>query len=128
MHRLTFALLFLAASSAHAQVFRCDTASGTVYQSHPCLHAAQQRELQDRLTVVPASPIQRTTPRSSNTSQSRSAVVVESQKAEEPKQCPRLRNRIESIDRQARQRSTERLAEERRKVRVQIHELKCSLL
>lgn len=128
MHRLTFALLLLTAWPAHAQVFRCDTASGTVYQSHPCPQSAQQRELQDRLTVVPASPIQRTTPRSGSTSQNRSAAVVEVQTAEEPKQCPRLRKRIESIDRQARQRSTERLAEERRKVRAQIHELKCSLL
>lgn len=128
MHRLALAILLLAASSAHAQVFRCDTASGTVYQSHPCAQAAQQRELEDRLTVVPASPIQPPTSKPGSTSHSRSAAVGKVQKPEEPKQCPRLRNRIESIDRQARQRSTERLAEERRKVRVQMHELKCSLL
>jgi len=125
MHPLTFVLLLLAASSANAEVFRCDTASGTVYQGYPCAAAAQQRELTERLTVVPASPILPSSSKRTDPPQGRSAVIGAPQ---EPKQCQRLRNRIASIDQQARQRSTERLAEERRKVWGQMHELKCSLL
>lgn len=125
--RLTaLVVLLLASSFANAQVFRCDTPTGTVYQSHPCAHASQQRELQDRLTVVPPSP-RTVAPTIGNPQRGRTAVVSTTQKQAEPKKCPSLRARLESIDRQARQRSTERLTAERRKVRAQLHELKCSL-
>lgn len=131
MHPGIFVVLLLASVSAHAQVYRCDTPSGTTYQSHPCAKAAQQRELQDRVTVVPSGPSNpaKHSIKSPDTSGSnRTSVIDDTQKPLEAKQCARLRDRLSRIDTQARQRSTEALASERRKVRGQLHDLKCPLL
>lgn len=128
MHVGIPAVLLLVSLHANAQVYRCDTAGGTIYQSHPCAHASQQREMQDRVTVVPSSPKPRTVAPPSNPGSGRTGLVGNSQKAAEPKQCPGLRARLDRIDSRARQRSTESLTAERRKVRAQLRDLNCSLL
>lgn len=126
-------ILILAAAfpaCAFAQVYRCYTPSGTVYQARPCAVATQQKEIQDRLTVIPSNGSkarQQSTPRTSRTERtSRIETTADKSAQRQAAECSRLRNRIAQIDIRARQRSTASLTAERRKLRDRQYELKCS--
>lgn len=126
-------LLILAAAfpaCAFAQVYRCDTPSGTVYQARPCAEATQQREIQDRLTVIPSNGSKARPPSTPSTSRSERTTRIEAAEDKSAQrqaaECSRLRNRIAQIDIRARQRSTASLTAERRKLRNRQYELKCS--
>lgn len=133
MSTLPARLLIVAAAfpaCALAQVYRCDTPSGTVYQSRPCAIAAQQREIQDRLTVIPSNGSRAPQPSAPSASRSERTTRIEATQDKSAQrqatECSRLRDRIAHIDIRARQRSTAALTAERRKLRDRQYELECS--
>lgn len=113
--------------SADAQVYRCDGPSGTSYQSRPCADASQQRQIENRLSVIEAGPIPSNRRSARPPEDSASSVVpIERTEEREASHCEGLRRQLRSIDATARQRSTERLKERRRSVRAQMYDARCS--
>ena len=91
-----------------------------------------QATVQGTLSVVPRHPVQqaqRAAPAHPEPSGPRVAMVGSSasEQIEHPN-CAQLRTRIQQIDAQARQRSTQRLTDERRRMRERISELECSFM
>lgn len=128
---LIFLILLLLPAIASAQLYRCDTPKGPLYQNQACEDSAQQRELvEDRVSTIPRGAHGRSQPRPKTRQAPRTAASVggitrlDSPDGEHPA-CKDLRVQIRRIDAAARQRSTQRLTDQRRAARTRMYDLDC---
>jgi hypothetical protein len=105
-------------------LYRCIVAGRTIYQDQPC-QDGQQATVAGTMSVVPRYPVQQAQ-RALNPEPSGPSVAMVGSSANEHPNCDKLRARIRQIDAQARQRSTQRLTDDRRRTRERMSELKCS--
>ncbi|WP_157659151.1 hypothetical protein [Thauera butanivorans] len=108
-------------------LYRCIVAGRTIYQDQPC-QDGQQTTLSGTMSVVPRYPVQQAQRalNALNPEPSSPRVAMVGSSANEHPNCKELRKRIRQIDAQARQRSTQRLTDDRRRTRERMSELKCS--
>lgn len=125
MKTLVF-LLFFVPITASAQVYKCEVGGRTIYQEMAC-DPGTERDMADRVTVVDALK-RRPTPLIDRQLRRTGSRQQHQQQTRENPYCPEQVKRLARIDSQARQRSTARLAEERRLVVEWIYRNKCSRL
>ncbi len=126
MKTLAF-LLFFVPITASAQVFKCEVGGRTIYQEMACEPGTERDMAEDRVTVVDALK-RRPTPLIDRQLRRTGSRQQQQQQTRENPHCPGQVKRLARIDAQARQRSTARLAEERRLVVEWINRNKCSRL
>lgn len=124
----TFGLCLALSPCAQADLFKCVVDGATRYQDSPCRDKGAARAI-DRsgLSVVDGSDL-RSDASVFDRPRLRPAIGVISRPATEGKSCERLRKRLRTIDAKARERSTGKLAQQRRETRAAMAEDHCSEL
>lgn len=111
-------------------LYKCVVAGQTSYQDQPCVEG-EAMEVAGTMSVVPRYPVaeQQSVPAIRQPLRSHDvALPTAPRTSQEAPACARLRDRIRTIDAQARQRSTQSLTDERRDVGKRMSELRCSFM
>jgi hypothetical protein len=108
------------------EIYKCRVGERTVYQEAPCAVPGQSRTVGGNVTVVQPFPHRTAPPSAISRTEHPQREVTAAQPAGEHEACQPLRDSIRRIDTAARQRSTPRLAEQRREAKQKLSAYGCS--